>query len=103
MTLSEIEAVIGISEMEFRERVLTEMMEVQEEQVLRCEQCGGSLRNKGQRQKRIVALRGELAGEGSLSSKKSYINLPKTCKSGRIFAPDSPLAYSFHIGEEVRG
>lgn len=60
MTLHEREAVIGVSEQAFGERVLGELVGMQEKQGLRCATCGGQLRNKGKRLKRIVSLRGEV-------------------------------------------
>jgi uncharacterized protein with PIN domain len=59
MTISEIEDVIGELEMDFRERVLSEVMGEQESKALNCAECGGKLRNKGQRTKQLVTLRGE--------------------------------------------
>jgi uncharacterized protein with PIN domain len=59
MTITEIEDVIGDLEMDFRERVLSEVMGEQESKVLNCPACGGKLRNKGQRTKQLVTLRGE--------------------------------------------
>lgn len=59
MTLTEIEDVIGELEADFRQRVLGEVVGEQEKQTLSCPECGGKLRNKGQRTKRLVTLRGE--------------------------------------------
>lgn len=59
MSLSEIEDVIGSLEMDFRQRVLREVMGEQENQVTKCPDCGGKLRNKGKYSKRLVTLRGE--------------------------------------------
>lgn len=59
MTLSDIEAVIGVSEADFRQRVLEEIISLQEDNPSACALCGGSLRNKGKRKKRVVTLRGE--------------------------------------------
>jgi DNA-directed RNA polymerase subunit RPC12/RpoP len=59
MTITEIEAVIGEMEKDFRQRVLREVMGKQEEQGVRCPECGGKLRNKGKHGKRLVTLRGE--------------------------------------------
>lgn len=65
MTITEIEAVIGELEMDFRQRVLQEVIGEQEEQSPSCPDCGGKLRNKGKRSKRLVTLRGETDVERS--------------------------------------
>lgn len=59
MTITEIEDVIGEMEMDFRQRVLREVMGEQEEQAMSCPDCGGKLRNKGKHSKHLVSLRGE--------------------------------------------
>lgn len=59
MTLTEIEDVIGDLEMDFRQRVLNEVVGEQENEIPSCPDCGGKLRNKGKRTKRLVTLRGE--------------------------------------------
>jgi uncharacterized protein with PIN domain len=59
MTITEIEDVIGDLEMDFRERVLTEVIGEQESAPRWCPECGGKLRNKGRRSKQMVTLRGE--------------------------------------------
>ncbi|MCI0708547.1 MAG: hypothetical protein L0154_00120 [Chloroflexi bacterium] len=59
MTISEIEDVIGDLEMDFRERVLSEVMGEQESQTLSCPECGGNLRHKGRRSKQLTTWRGE--------------------------------------------
>jgi len=59
MTLSDIEAVVGVSETEFRERVMGEMVGMQQAGAAACPRCGGRLRNKGKRSKRVVTVRGE--------------------------------------------
>lgn len=59
MTLSDIEAVIGISEADFRQGALEELVAIQHESLKACAVCGGKLRNKGKRKKRVVTLRGE--------------------------------------------
>jgi len=59
MTLSDIEAVIGESEADFRQRALEEIIAMQKENRKTCPVCGGHLRNKGKRKKRVVTLRGE--------------------------------------------
>lgn len=79
MTISEIEDVIGDLEMNFRQRVLGEVMGEQETQTLSCPECGGKLRNKGQRTKQVVTLRGET------SVKRNYYQC-EACGQG-IFPP----------------
>lgn len=59
MTLTEIEDVIGDLEIDFRQRVLNEVVGEQQTETLLCPDCGGKLRNKGRRSKRLVTLRGE--------------------------------------------
>ena len=59
MTITEIEEVIGELETDFRQRVLGEVMGEQANPPLSCPACGGKLRHKGQRTKRLVTLRGE--------------------------------------------
>lgn len=59
MTITEIEDVIGDLESDFRQRVLSEIVDQQEAKLVRCPACGGKLRNKGKHRKRIVSLRGE--------------------------------------------
>jgi uncharacterized protein with PIN domain len=59
MTLTEIEDVIGDLETDFRQRVLNEVVGEQENEIPSCPDCGGELRNKGKRSKRLVTLRGE--------------------------------------------
>ena len=59
MTLTEIEDVIGDLETDFRQRVLNEVVGEQENEIPSCPDCGGKLRNKGKRTKRLVTLRGE--------------------------------------------
>jgi uncharacterized protein with PIN domain len=59
MTLSEIEAVVGESEADFRQRSLEEIIATQQANAKGCPLCGGALRNKGKRKKRVVTLRGE--------------------------------------------
>ena len=65
MTITEIEDVIGKMELDFRQRVLKEVMGEQEEQSHPCPECGGKLRNKGRHSKRLVTLRGETELERS--------------------------------------
>jgi NADH pyrophosphatase NudC (nudix superfamily) len=59
MTLTDIEDVIGELETDFRQRVLREVIGEQEESSRSCPECGGKLRHKGKRRKRLVTLRGE--------------------------------------------
>jgi len=59
MTLSDIEGVIGVSEADFRQGVLEEMLAMQQETTKVCPLCGNTLRNKGKHKKRVVSLRGE--------------------------------------------
>lgn len=75
MTLSDIEAVVGVSEADFRQRVLEEIIAVQEESAKTCPLCGSSLRNKGKRKKRVVTLRGESEIE------RTYYHC-ETCQKG---------------------
>mgnify|MGYP000221081065 CR=1 FL=1 len=79
MTITEIEDVIGDAEKEFRERVLAEMVDIQEERILNCPDCGGKLRNKGKQSKHLVTLRGETDVE------RSYYQC-ETCGTG-LFPP----------------
>jgi len=79
MTLSEIEAVIGVSETDFRQRALEEIIATQQENVKICPRCGCSLRNKGKRKKRVVTLRGESEIE------RTYYHC-ETCQKG-FFPP----------------
>lgn len=59
MTLSDIERLTGEPEATFRQAVLEELMDVQEEPATTCPECGGKLRNKGKRGKTVVTVRGE--------------------------------------------
>jgi uncharacterized protein with PIN domain len=59
MTLSEIEQVIGESEVDFRQAALEEMIMLQQETPTTCPLCGGTLVNKGKRRRQVVSLRGE--------------------------------------------
>jgi uncharacterized protein with PIN domain len=65
MTLSQIEKVIGVSEAEFRQSALEEIIGIQQETPTKCPMCGGKLENKGKRRKQIVSLRGETEIERS--------------------------------------
>jgi len=79
MTLSEIEAVVGVSEADFRQRALEEIIATQQEKAKTCPLCGSALRNKGKRKKRVVSLRGESEIE------RTYYQC-ETCQKG-FFPP----------------
>jgi hypothetical protein len=59
MTLSAIEALVGVWEVDLRQGALEEIMTIQQESPTSCVECEGKLRNKGKRKKRVVTLRGE--------------------------------------------
>jgi hypothetical protein len=65
MTLSDIEAVVGLSEADFRQRALEEIITIQQDRPVTCSMYGGKLHNKGKRKKRVVTLRGETQIERS--------------------------------------
>ena len=75
MTLNDIEAVIGVSEADFRQRALEEIVAIQQATPTTCPLCGGQLRNKGKHKKRVVTLRGETDIE------RSYYHC-ETCGKG---------------------
>lgn len=75
MTMSEIEAVVGASEADFRQRTLEEIIATQQENAKTCPLCGSQLRNKGKRKKRVVTLRGESEIE------RTYYHC-ETCQKG---------------------
>lgn len=75
MTMSEIEAVVGESEVDFRQRTLEEIIAIQQENAKTCPLCGSRLRNKGKRKKRVVTLRGESEIE------RTYYHC-ETCQKG---------------------
>jgi uncharacterized protein with PIN domain len=75
MTMSEIEAVIGASEGDFRQRALEEIIATQQENAKTCPQCGNGLRNKGKRKRWVVTLRGESEIE------RTYYHC-ETCQKG---------------------
>jgi NADH pyrophosphatase NudC (nudix superfamily) len=75
MTLSDIEAVVGVSEADFRQRALEAIIAVQQASARTCPLCGSQLRNKGKRKKRIVSLRGETDVE------RTYYQC-ETCRKG---------------------
>jgi len=59
MTLSEIEQVVGQSEVDFRQAALEAVIGLQQETAITCPLCGGKLEHKGKRRKQVVSLRGE--------------------------------------------
>ncbi len=59
MHINDIEDLIGDAEGAFRESVLRELMSVQDGTSPACGDCGGRLRNKGKRKRRVLTLRGE--------------------------------------------
>ncbi len=59
MHINDIEDLIGDTEGAFRESVLRELMSVQDGTSPACGDCGGRLRNKGKRKRRVLTLRGE--------------------------------------------
>ena len=75
MTLSDIEAVVGVSEADFRQRALEEIIGMQQESSKTCPLCGSQLRNKGKHRKRVVTLRGET------EVKRTYYHC-ETCQQG---------------------
>lgn len=75
MTLSDIEAVIGVSEADFRQRALEEIMGMQQDSAKTCPVCGSPLRHKGKRKKRVVTVRGEADVE------RNYYHC-ETCRKG---------------------
>lgn len=75
MTLSDIEAVVGISEVDFRQRALEEIIGMQQASARMCPLCGSQLRHKGKRHRRVVTLRGETEVE------RNYYQC-ETCQTG---------------------
>lgn len=75
MSLSEIEAVVGVSERDFRQRALEEIIATQQANAKTCPLCSSALRNKGKRKKRVVTLRGESEIE------RTYYHC-ETCQKG---------------------
>ena len=84
MTLSEIERVVGVSEADFRQAALEEIIALQQETPTTCPICGGKLENKGKRRKQVVSLRGEAEIE------RTYYQC-QSCKRG-YFPPGSTVA-----------
>ena len=60
MTMSNIEAVVGKSETDFRQAALEEIIAMQKSSAKTCPLCGSKLVNKGKQQRRVVSLRGEV-------------------------------------------
>lgn len=60
MSLSAIEAVIGVGESDFRQAALAEMIAMQKTTAKMCPLCGEKLNNKGKQYKRVVSKRGEV-------------------------------------------
>jgi NADH pyrophosphatase NudC (nudix superfamily) len=60
MTLSAIEAVIGVGEIDFRQAALEEIIDMQTKTAKVCPLCGGKLHNKGKQHKQVVSRRGEV-------------------------------------------
>lgn len=75
MTMSAIEALVGETEADFRQRALEAIVAIQQENAKTCPRCGSSLRNKGKRKKRVVTLRGESELE------RTYYHC-ETCQQG---------------------
>lgn len=65
MTLSQIEDVVGTSEIDFRQKVLEEVIGIQEDKSVGCPKCGSQVKNKGKRPKQVISLRGETEIERS--------------------------------------
>jgi hypothetical protein len=61
LSMDEMEDLVGEFELEVRQSLMQEMVaDVQETAASLCETCGGKLRYKGKKPKRIVTLRGEV-------------------------------------------
>lgn len=64
LSMSEMENLVGEFELEVRQSLLQEIVaDAQERQSGLCETCGGKLRYKGKKAKRVVSLRGEVTVE----------------------------------------
>jgi YgiT-type zinc finger domain-containing protein len=64
LSMDEMEDLVGDFELEVRQSLMQEMVaDVQETAVGLCETCGGKLRYKGKKPKRVVTLRGEVTVE----------------------------------------
>jgi YgiT-type zinc finger domain-containing protein len=75
MTLSAIETVIGVSEADFRQATLEEIIAMQKTRAKSCPMCGAKLLNKGKQRKQVVTVRGETTLE------RNYYECP-TCQKG---------------------
>jgi uncharacterized protein with PIN domain len=60
MTLSGIEAVIGVGERDFQQAALEEIIALQTSSAKTCPLCGEKLRNKGKQRRQVVSKRGEV-------------------------------------------
>lgn len=64
LSMTEMEDLVGDLERDFRQRVMQELVdESQAKKTERCPQCQGKLRNKGQRKKGIITVRGEVEAQ----------------------------------------
>lgn len=63
MTMSQIEAVVGKSETDFRQGALEEIIGMQNSSAKTCPMCGSRLLNKGKQRRQVVSLRGEVTLE----------------------------------------
>ncbi|MBZ0104463.1 MAG: hypothetical protein K8H84_02425 [Sulfuricella denitrificans] len=64
LSMSEMEDLVGEFELEVRQSLMQEMVaDSQQTQSDLCERCGGKLRYKGKKPKRVVTLRGEVTVE----------------------------------------
>jgi YgiT-type zinc finger domain-containing protein len=76
LSMSEMEDLVGEFELEVRQSLMQEMViDAQKTQSGLCEACGGKLRYKGKKPKRVVTLRGEVTVE------RDYYQC-ETCGSG---------------------
>jgi transposase len=75
MTLSSIEAVVGVGETAFRQAALEEIIAMQKQTAKTCPLCGETLQNKGKQRRQVVSLRGEVTLE------RNYYECP-TCRKG---------------------
>jgi uncharacterized protein with PIN domain len=76
LSLSEMEDLVGKLEHELRQSLMQEMVEeVEEPSISVCESCGGALRYKGRKKRRIVSVRGEVEVE------RDYYHC-EVCKQG---------------------
>jgi Zn finger protein HypA/HybF involved in hydrogenase expression len=78
LSMSEMEDLVGEFELEVRQTLMQEMVaDAQQTQSGLCETCGGKLRYKGKKPKRVVTLRGEVTVE------RDYYQC-ETCGSGHF-------------------